>query len=120
MPEAQWARLQADLDLGLRRGAWYRVLSVTALEAVLSVHGKPVTVPRPFLQFRATPPRRWSVVLHPRNPSRLPVSLREGYAVCPSCRHRAPLPKRRTPTKRCPQCATVFQVAWDERYLDRG
>ena len=57
MPALQWARVNADLNLRLRRGAWYRVLELHALEAVLDVRGGRVTVPRPFLEIVGTPPR---------------------------------------------------------------
>ena len=35
MPPMLFARLQADVDLKIRRGAWYRVLDLGDLEAVI-------------------------------------------------------------------------------------
>ena len=32
-----WARLQVDVNCGLRRGAWYPVLRITREDAVLEV-----------------------------------------------------------------------------------
>src|SRR5256885_16173043 len=37
VPALQWARVNADLNLRLRRGAWYRVLELHPLEAVLGL-----------------------------------------------------------------------------------
>ncbi len=111
----QWARLQADVDYKLRRGAWYRVLRLTALEAVVDVHGKPVTVPRPFLEIVRTPPRRWTVVSRPPGTGQRAAGRHTMYAVCPSCRHRMPV-RRRPAAMRCQRCKDVFEVAWDESY----
>jgi len=36
-----WARLQADLNVKLRRGAWYRITRLDPLKAVLEVGGRP-------------------------------------------------------------------------------
>src|SRR5207253_10552473 len=53
MPHAeQWARTRVRTSRQVRRGAWYRVLRATALEGVLEVNRRPVTVPRTFLQDR--------------------------------------------------------------------
>src|SRR6266550_4420147 len=35
-----WARLRADLNLKLRRGAWYRITRLDPLQAVLEVGGR--------------------------------------------------------------------------------
>src|SRR5438105_11390327 len=43
---SQWARLRSDASVPLRRGAWYRVLRVTASDAVLDVNKRVVNVPR--------------------------------------------------------------------------
>ena len=37
MPELSWARLKTDLHLGLRRGAWYRVIRETDSQVILDV-----------------------------------------------------------------------------------
>jgi hypothetical protein len=110
-----WARLQADVNCKLRRGAWYRLIKAQGLAAVVDVKGTPVPVVRAFLQMSATPPRKWTVVTRPRN---VPLSVQMGdfYAVCPSCRDRVPL--RGKPGRLlCGRCSVEFAVDWDEHYL---
>ncbi|HVH68125.1 MAG TPA: hypothetical protein VM716_09680 [Gemmatimonadales bacterium] len=102
----QWARLQADYDCSLRRGAWYRVLSVSQLEVVVEVHDKPVMIARPFLELVAVPPRRWTVIER-ATVSRREPRLGKRYAVCPSCRERVPLAGRPSRMK-CRRCGGVF------------
>src|SRR5256885_17081839 len=68
----QWARLTASVDVPLRRGAWYQVASVTRLEAVVTVEGRPVNVPPPVVGIRHTPPRAWTVVRNPTVAPRTP------------------------------------------------
>jgi hypothetical protein len=116
MPLQQWARLQADVNVKLRRGAWYRVIKLGAVEAVLDVNRKPVSVTRTLLQILPTPPNRWSVVPAPRHALRFPSSWGERYGVCPACRGRAPLEGRPT-TMRCTRCNGLYEVAWNEPYL---
>src|SRR5438445_8866872 len=77
-----WARLQADLNCNLRRGAWYRLIKADGLGAVVDVKGTPVPVVRAFLQMSNTPPRRWPVVARPQTVRRS-VQVGERYAVCP-------------------------------------
>src|SRR2546425_694591 len=57
-----WARLQADVNCNLRRGAWYRLIKAQGLAAVVDVKGTPVAVVRAFLQMSSSPPRKWTVV----------------------------------------------------------
>src|SRR4051812_35610015 len=105
-----WARLQADLNCNLRRGAWYRLIKVEGLAAVVDVNRRPVPVVRAFLQLSNTPPRLWTVV--PR-PSSVPRSVEIGahYAVCPSCRDRVTL--RGHPSRMlCGRCSVEFAVNW--------
>ncbi|HLB81886.1 MAG TPA: hypothetical protein VJJ54_02250 [Gemmatimonadales bacterium] len=114
-----WARLRVEVDVGLRRGAWYRVTRFTPAEVFLDVQRFPLAVPRRYLEVVLGRPLRWSVVPRPRDPTKLPPALGAPYAVCPVCRTRAPLDGR--PGKMpCPQCQGVFGVAWDERYLTKG
>lgn len=110
-----WARLQADLNCNLRRGAWYRLIKADGLAALVDVRGKPVPVVRAFLQMSNTPPRKWTVVPRPRNvPRSIPVAPH--YAVCPSCRDRVSLHGR--PSRlMCGRCAVEYAVDWDEHYL---
>lgn len=119
MPALQWARLNADMNLRLRRGAWYRVLELHPLEAVLDVRGGRVTVPRPFLEIVGTPPRRWTVVAELRDASQVPPAWGGRYAVCPSCWARQPL-ERRSSDMRCDRCGGLFEIGWKERYLAAG
>ena len=115
MSALRWARLNADLKLRLRRGAWYRVLELRTLEAVLDVNGVRVNVPRPFLKIVATPPRRWAIV-RPRatRPGRPDVAGQ--YAVCPNCREREPIDKRMS-SLRCGRCNGLFEVDWNDASL---
>jgi len=67
-----WARLRADLNVKLRRGAWYRITRLDPLQAVLEVGGRLLEIPSAFLQVIERPPRRWSVVPRPGDAVRLP------------------------------------------------
>lgn len=114
MPSVQWARVRPDQGVQLRRGAWYRVVRLTPLEAVLDVNGRPLSVPRPSLQIVPTPPSRWSVVARPPNAGgRVPSSWGPRYAVCPNCRERVRLEARST-AMRCPKCNGFFDIGWDD------
>ncbi len=116
MARTRWARLQTDWNFwNLRRGAWYRLLKLEHLEAVVDVNRKPVTVLRAFVEISASPPRRWTVVPRPRDARALPPDVPH-YAVCPSCRDRVTLDGR--PRRmQCQRCRADFEVAWDEQYL---
>ncbi len=114
MPKQYWARLRADLDVPLRRGAWYEVRRLRPPEAVLDVIGERVSVPRAALEISTAAPNRWSVVLHPKNPARFPGVAE--YAVCPNCRERVPL-EERLALLECRRCHEVFDVDWDEKYF---
>src|SRR5438128_846544 len=70
-----WARLQADLNVRLRRGAWYRIKQLGPLQAVVEVRGRPLEVPSAFLQVVDSPPRTWSVVARPGDAGRLPSDV---------------------------------------------
>jgi len=108
-----WARLQADLNVRLRRGAWYRITRLDPLQAVLEVGGRLLEIPSAFLQVIERPPRRWPVVPRPDDAVHLPRGCDDRYAVCPSCRERQALagrPRRMT----CRRCGENFEVAWSE------
>jgi hypothetical protein len=109
-----WARLQAAVECPLRRGAWYRVVTLTPLEAVVDVEGSNVSVPRPFVEIRTVPPREWTIVQE--GEGRGPAHLHSGYVVCPNCRHRAVLPFTQVPKLRCSHCNQLFAIAWTEGY----
>jgi hypothetical protein len=111
----QWARLQTDLNVRLRRGAWYRIRELGPLQSLVEVRGQPVRVPSAFLQIVDSPPRRWTIVTRPSDAVRLPMSWGDRYAVCPSCRDRQPIDGRPT-NLRCRRCKGTFEVGWNERY----
>ena len=115
----QWARLRTAIGVPLRRGGWYRVVSMTELEVVVSAIGNDLTVPRPYVEIRATQPREWTVVRNPTvAPARTPGQFRHGYLVCPSCRERIVLPATEVPKRVCPRCQQEFPIAWGEHYLE--
>lgn len=112
----QYARLDTDVNCQLRRGAWYRVLRLAPMEAVLDVARREVAVPRSYLQIRPNPPEQWTVVPLPSGALRVPPSWGHRYGVCPNCRARSPLAGR-PPKLRCGRCNGLFDVAWEEAYL---
>lgn len=114
MPKRYWARLRADVECPLRRGAWYPVSRLRPPEAILDVSGQRVTVPRSALEIVSAPPRQWSVVPRSKNPNRFPGA--SAYAVCPKCRERVPL-RERPALLRCTRCNEISDVAWDDAYL---
>ena len=100
----RWARLREDLRrCELRRGAWYPVLSVAQDEAVLVVRRRGVIIPLAYLEITHARPNRWTFL------------SRDGYAVCPNCQARSPLPKGPVSMK-CGACNGVFEVAWGDSY----
>ncbi len=111
----QCARLKAEYDCPLRRGAWYGVLSASRNEAVLDVNERPVPVPLRVLEVVSDSPRRWSVVERPKGSLRIPSGMSDTYAVCPNCRERVPLGGT-PPVMRCRRCNGVFEVDWDQPY----
>jgi DNA-directed RNA polymerase subunit RPC12/RpoP len=111
--QAQWARPRADVNRGLRRGAWYRVVALTPHEVILDVNHTARAVPRDGVEIVATPPQHWSVVPRPRDAVRVPDDWGDRYALCPACRNRTVI-KGRTSGLRCPRCSGVFQIAWGE------
>lgn len=109
----QWARLLTDLNIAVRRGAWYRIRRLGLLQAVIEVGGQELEVPAPFLEVTERPPRKWTVVARPRDAVRVPSDWGDRYAVCPACRARQRLvgrPRRMT----CGACQGDFQVGWKE------
>src|SRR5690242_17409045 len=107
-----WARVRAGADTPLRRGAWYRVLELGALDAVLDVNHRLLRVPRTSLQILPLRPPLWSLVR--RRPDEAPVADTDArYAVCPSCCARSPV-RGSAPTMRCTGCGSVFAIAWSD------
>ena len=107
-----FARLQADVPLKLRRGAWYRVVELNDLQATIEVNRRKIGVLRAWLEIRERPPLYWTVVTKSPDEKRVPPHLRGTYGVCPSCRARAPLPKR-VKELTCVRCRQRFAVNWD-------
>lgn len=109
----QWARLLTDLNIALRRGAWYRVRQLGLFQAIIEVRGQQHEVPAPFIELTATPPSKWTVVARPRDAVRMPTRWGDHYAVCPSCAERQQIvgrPRR----MRCQRCRGDFQVGWKD------
>jgi len=117
MSQTQWARLREDVDCGLRRGAWYRAVSIGQSEVVLDINGQHRVFPLRYVEVSATRPARWTVVSHAGNANVIPSFWAKGYAVCPQCRYRQ-LPLGRVPSMRCDECDGLFEVAWDQPYLE--
>lgn len=113
---SQWARLDAEVDVPLRRGAWYPVSRLSATEVVVDVNRRPTSVPRQHMVLHATPPSQWAVVRRPRRAIRMPASWGDRYAVCPNCRERSRLDNRPA-NLRCHRCNGYFPVAWTEGQL---
>jgi hypothetical protein len=111
--QTQWARPRADVNRGLRRGAWYRVIALTPGEVIVDVNRNVRIVPREGVEIVTTPPQRWSIVWRPPDAVRVPDDWGDRYALCPACRNRTPI-KGHSATLRCPRCAGLFQIAWDE------
>jgi hypothetical protein len=106
-----FARVQDDVPLKLRKGAWYRVIELTDLQAVIEVNRRKVGVLRAWLEIRDRPPQRWAVVEGSKTNSKAPPPLRGMYGVCPNCRARAPLPKRAR-THQCKKCSQEYPIDW--------
>src|SRR5206468_11642802 len=88
-----FARLQADVPLKMRRGAWYRVIQLTDLQAVIEVNHRKVGVLRAWLEIQPRPPQQWSVVNGSAENRRAPPHLRGAYGGCPNWRGRAAVRK---------------------------
>ena len=108
-----FARVQADVPLKLRKGAWYRVLEINDLQAVIEVNRRRVGVLRAWLEIRDRPPQRWAVVEGAKDNAKAPPPLRGTYGVCPNCRARSPIPKRAR-AQQCKKCGQEFEIDWAE------
>jgi Zn finger protein HypA/HybF involved in hydrogenase expression len=107
-----FARIQDDVPLKLRKGAWYRIVELNDLQAVIEVNRRKVSVLRAWLEIRDRPPQRWAVVEGKDN-QKAPPPLRGLYGVCPNCRARTPLPKKAR-THQCKKCGNEFEIDWAE------
>jgi hypothetical protein len=111
MPHVQyWARVRAGQDCPLRRGAWYRVVDLTPVEAIVDVNNRLLHIPRAFVQVLPLRPPAWTVV---PGPDAGRATAGRKYGVCPSCCARARL-EGSAPTMRCPKCGTLSAVAWSD------
>src|ERR1041384_4707925 len=116
MTEPRWARVRTDARCSLRRGAWYPILELTPLKAILPVNARPLGVPLALLHLAPDHPGVWSVVPRPPHARALPVSWGPRYAVCPVCSDRARLGDA-VASLRCPGCGGVFLVGWGDAYF---
>ena len=111
----RWARLRYDLDRGIRRGAWYRVLGTELNFVDLAVHGQKTTLTREELQFVTNRPPQWTLIVHDARSLTLPGKLGKRYAVCPSCCFRQ-VPTGQPKALRCDKCNNLFEIAWREPF----
>lgn len=112
MPQAeQWARTRVRTSRQMRRGAWYRVVRLGAVDGILEVNARPLSVPRAFLQILPFRPTMWSVVPRVATAANPPASWGSTYGVCPRCSTRSPLGQYSL-TVCCPNCRGLFRVAW--------
>jgi hypothetical protein len=112
----KWARVKHAGAHGLRRGAWYMVLTdTTPTIVVLDVNKKAVPADRTLLEFTSEKPHKWSVVRHDAKDGAPGRASQAGlgmlYGVCPSCRGRAKLAPDDT-QKKCPVCDLLFEIDW--------
>ena len=99
-----------DVRYGLRRGAWYPVLSVGPEETVVVVRHHPMILPHDCLEIVDTRPRRWSVVARASGAP---------YAVCPNCADRVPL--SHVPNQlQCSRCDEWFEVEQPDAVATAG
>jgi hypothetical protein len=83
---------------------------------LVDINQRPLPVPRYVLEVVSTPPKEWTIVEAPRQTGRVPRAHQPHYAVCPSCRERAPI-RTKMNAMRCPRCKQQFDIAWNEDYL---
>src|SRR5881275_2966027 len=102
MPELSWARVKTDLHLGLRRGAWYRVIRETGSQVILDV--------------ASVRPDRWTIVERPSDVAGAAAGWGQSYGVCPHCTHRASL-VHPVVEARCSKCGGTFLIDWSASHL---
>ena len=116
MSPSKWARVKQSEAHGLRRGAWYPVVSNgNSGTVVLDVNKSNRPVHRVNLEFSDEKPDKWSVVK--RDPEERAAKradhakLGTQYAVCPSCRERTAIGESDV-SLTCPACEAEHQVDW--------
>jgi hypothetical protein len=108
----RWAHVKGDAKVPLRRGGWYKIVEATTQDIVVDIGGKRIQVSRRAVDLADRPDPAWSVVNAPSMAPRLPPAWGTKYAVCPSCRERAPLPPQALTELRCVRCNGLFAVEW--------
>lgn len=109
MATERWARLRDNSRCGVRRGAWYLVLSAGPDEVVLQVNRAALVLPRSHFEVTDQRPTRWSVIERPADTVMLPTSWGARYAVCPQCAERRPV-SQAPGQMRCPRCKQTFDT----------
>ena len=110
MPDVRpWARVVGDVNVRVRRGAWYEVSRLTPDAAILEVNNRALSIPRTALEIVITRPQYWSVVSRPYDAVDLPISWGSRYAVCPGCSRRAQI-SGHPMEMQCTGCHGLFQV----------
>ncbi|HVH68122.1 MAG TPA: hypothetical protein VM716_09665 [Gemmatimonadales bacterium] len=110
MPDVQpWARVVGDVNVRVRRGAWYRVSRLMQEWVLLDVNDRSVSVPRINVEIVTTRPEHWSVVERPYDAVDLPIKWGLRYAVCPRCSRRAQIDGHPMEMQ-CLGCKGLFQV----------
>lgn len=104
-----WARVVGDVNVRVRRGAWYEVIRLTPDAALLDVNRQTLNVPRSTVQVQIVRPREWSIVARPHDAVDIPLSWGSRYGVCPRCSQRASL-KDQHAQMQCPGCSEVFTL----------
>jgi hypothetical protein len=117
MSPSKWARVSQSEAFGLRRGAWYPVVSDGSSQlVVLDVNKSIRPVNRVHLEFRDERPMTWSVVRREPTERAAQVATAKAlgpmYGVCPRCRYRAAVPEQEA-LHTCPACTASAEVDWD-------
>src|SRR5260370_31744340 len=74
VPGMRWARLQTNLNIAVRRGAWYRLPQLGPPPTVIVIPGPPVEGAAPFLLMPQAPPPAVAVVPPPPRPGAGPTA----------------------------------------------
>src|SRR5256885_8395986 len=113
MPHVQyWARVRAGQDCPLRQGAWYRVVELTPVEAIVDVNHRLLHIPRAFVQVLPLRPPTWTVVPGP-DAGAAHADAGRKYGVGPSCCARARLDGP-PPAMRGARCGALAAVPWSD------
>jgi len=111
MATGQWARLRPSEAGHLRRGAWYRVIRLTPVEAVLDVNGTLTAFPRPTLEILPTPPTAGRSCRDRHAPRGCRSPGARGTASVPIAANGPP--RRQGDQHAVPKCNGFFDIGWD-------